>query len=136
MGLFGVDMGLDGDGNLAALPGGGVAVVEEEACLVQDLWIRVNTPRRGLWGHPTFGCDIFAWIQGDDTPEARAGAEQELESALEEDPRVESARATASSVGDGLVSMRVEVKPIGAAHPLNLVVGGGIEGVTLEVARA
>lgn len=131
--LFGTDLAVDDDGNLVALPTGDVELVRGRACLVQSLWLRVNTPRGGLLGHPEYGCDLIAFVQGDDTPETRAAAEQEVESAIEGDPRVASVRASTVSLGDGTVEMRVEVTPIGEEHPLNLVLGGGIDEVTLQV---
>lgn len=134
--LFGTDMALDDHGDLATLPAGDVEVVRGAACLVQSLRLRFGTPRGGLWGHPDYGCDVFAWIQGDDTPERRTGLEQEVESAAEDDPRVDAATADVETMNDEGVRVRIEVTPIGEATPINLVLGYGIDEVTLEVVRA
>lgn len=121
--------------DLVVLPTGEVEIVFGLACLAQDLANRLATPRGGLWSDPTYGVRIYDHLQAEDTPVNRLDFEQELREAAEADPRVVpgSAQVEVSGWERGQITARVTVTPIDGGHPLNLVLGYGLDNITTEV---
>ena len=132
---FGTDLAVDDRGDVLVAAGGDVALVSGVGNLVQALRLRLATPRGGLWKHAEYGCDVLPYLSGDDTPTNRTAVAQEVEAACEDDPRVDTARAQVVELGRDSIRVSVALEVVEDTNALNLVLGYGVDEVTLEVAR-
>jgi phage baseplate assembly protein W len=133
---LGVDMALAA-GDLVALASGDVGTVSGTDCVVQDLRIRLATPRGDLWSHPDWGVAVLRFLQSEDTPLNRLDMCMEIERAVQSDPRVAAGSAKAEVLSWGRDSIRVSVtcRVVSETNPLNLVLGYGTDVITVEGLR-
>lgn len=133
---FGVDVALK-DGDFVTLPAGDVALVEGLDCLAQDLARRLTTPQGSHWAHADYGVRVYRFFQSEDTPLNRLDLEQEIQSGAEADPRVVPGSAWSRVTGwdRSKITIELSVIPIGRGNRLNMVLGYGINDITVEVAR-
>lgn len=133
---YGTDIAFDED--IITGGGGDWAEVEGFACLVQDLRARATDPRGSHFAHPSWGSTAWALLQGPITAETLGELADDLEDALEDDERVESADVTCehSATDERVVIARCTVVAINAPNPLNLVWGFNLTTLTVETLNA
>lgn len=129
---LGIDMAFDGD--LMPIPTGDAQIVEGKTCLLQDLRHRLMTPKGGLWYDPSYGIDIYQYMHLEDTPINQLSLQQELQDAVEADPRIEPGSVTVLIVEWDLEKIKVQVscRPIDGGTPINLVLGYSLTEITAE----
>lgn len=123
------------DADVSVVPTGDVDVVRGLRCLLQDMVLRLATPRGDHWMHPDYGLDIQRFLHVEATPVNLLDFRHAVEAEVEKDPRVESASCEVRSWDLESVVFRLEVKPIGSTTALNLVLGYDLANLTLEVVR-
>lgn len=128
---LGTDLRFDGD--LSVSPAGDLAVVSGRACLAKDLKHRLMTPKGALWCHPDYGVDIYRHLQQDGTEVNRLDLLQSVQAAMESDPRVERSEAEIADWFRDRIVIRARAYPLGSASPLSLVVGYGVDNITMDV---
>lgn len=131
--FLGTDMRIEGaDWRLA--PSGDVALCVGRHCLIQDLMIRLGTPRGDLWSDPDFGVDLHRFVHVPDTALARIDLVQMVAEEMEKDPRVVagSAEAEVERWDRGTLRLRASCEPVDGSGPLNLVLGYDLTEISLE----
>lgn len=134
--LLGTDIVWSGD-DLVVDPSGDIALETGAQCLATDLAHRLGLWRGSYFRHPEHGMPWQSYHQGEADASTYLAVAQELEREAERDERVEpgSARARVRRWTLERVEFSLTVKPIGEAHALNLVIGGGLDRLTVEEIR-
>lgn len=131
---LGVDVEFGGD--LKAGNDGDALLLGGRRCLVQDLFHALQTPRGSYEPHPEYGTDLYQWLHAEVTDATLRGFQADVEDTVEDDPRVQDARAEARfDAASETIVASVEVVPLSGADPFNLVIGFGISALTLELIR-
>jgi len=125
--LFGTDEMLNADGEHAG-SGGSTTTLSGYDNLLMQLQHRLNTRRGELaaLGHPTYGCNLSDIIGKISTDFWYERAIFEAETAILEDPRVQSIRNAQFTVDSTTVFLTGDIIPIGEStpSPLRITVGG------------
>lgn len=131
---LGRDLALDED--FALLPGGDVDTREGLANFVQALRLRLATEKGELWSHPDYGVRMRRFVKAPATPINRMDMEAEVAEAIEADPRTVPGSASARVVEWDLKRIVLEVtcRAVGESNPVNLVIGFGLDQITVDVA--
>lgn len=134
--LLGTDIAWSGD-DLVVDPSGDLALETGDECLVTDLAHRLALWRGSYFRHPDHGMPWQTYHQQEADGSSYLAVAQELEREAERDERVEpgSARARVRRWTLERVEFSLTVRPIGDSHALNLVIGGGLERLTVEEIR-
>lgn len=126
-------------GDYAPLPAGDLGLVSGEDVVLQDVWMRLVTPRGDLWCHPGYGVDIYPFIQCENTLMNRMALCSVIREEVREDPRVnpESVRVWVRewSSEESAVSIGVSFTVEESTNRMNLVVGYDLRGVALTAVR-
>lgn len=132
---LGCDIELNED--LVTLPNGDVSTVHGVANYIQALGVRLATERGDLWSHPEFGARLRRFIKAQNTLMNRMELEQEIVSALEEDPRTIPGTAAAEVRAWDMqnITVRASCQPDGSTNPVNLVITIGSDAVAVDVAE-
>lgn len=131
--FLGTDIGWSG-GDLVVDSTGDLALETGDECLVTDLVHRLSTWRGSYFRHPTDGMPWDAYHQAESDGTTHLAVAADLEREVERDERVEpgSARARVRRWTLDRVEFSVTVRAIGEPHALNLVIGGGLDALTVE----
>jgi hypothetical protein len=115
---------------------GDVRICGGRLCLVQDLLHAWQTPRGSYVPHPSYGTLAIRWLHQPMTPDNLRAFAADLEDTAEDDPRVFEATIIAEPdpAAERIVAY-VEVVPIAEIDPFNLVIGYGINRLSLELIR-
>lgn len=135
-GPLGVDIALDED--LVLLPSGDLQLRSGLDNYIQALRLRLGTEKGELWCHPEYGVRVRRFIRAPAAPVHQMDLEAELIDAIEADPRTVpgSARIEILQWDAKGIIVAVSAQPIGEPHPVNLVIGFGLDEITVEaVAR-
>jgi phage baseplate assembly protein W len=125
---LGTDLALDVDqGDIHPLPAGDLFLRASTDVVLQDIWLRIATPKGDLWCHPDYGVDIYAYIQAENTMTNRMAICAMVRDEVRKDPRI-----TPESVYVAVKAWRAEEQQIdleislqieGRTNRENLVVG-------------
>lgn len=134
-GVLGVDLALEDD--LVLLPSGDLDLRDGRANYLQSLRLRLGTERGELWSHPEYGVRVRRFLRAAGTLVNRMDLEAELIEAVEADPRTVpgSAQVQILQWGPKGIVVAISAHAIGEPHPVNLVIGFGIDQVTVEVVK-
>ena len=134
--LLGTDLEWSGN-DLVVDPSGDLTLESGEDCLATDLGHRLSLWRGTYFRHPDHGMPWQTHHQGEADGSTYLAVAQELEREAERDERVEpgSARARVRQWTLERVEFSITVRAIGAAHALSLVIGGGLDRLTVEEIR-
>lgn len=134
--LLGTDLAWT-NGDVVVDATGDLAIETGDVCLVTDIVHRLSTWRGTYFRHRDHGMPWQTHLQNETDASVLLAVAQEIEQEVEQDPRVEpgSARATVQTLSYDRVRFNLTVTPIEGPHPLNLVIGGGLEDLTVEVLR-
>ncbi|MGI6542977.1 MAG: GPW/gp25 family protein [Limnochordia bacterium] len=102
---------------------------------VQALRMRLSTEKGELWSHPDFGVRMRRFIKAANTPLNRMDVEAEVTDAIEADPRTIPGSATVRVVEWDLKRIVLEAtcRAVGIPNPINLVIGFGLDQITVDV---
>ncbi|MGE5606887.1 MAG: hypothetical protein ACM3YE_14520 [Bacteroidota bacterium] len=112
---------------------GDADIVEGRNCYIQDLCLRLTTPKGSLWCHPNYGIDIYRFLHLEGTYINRLDLAQAIQEETENDPRTESAQVSINSWDGTKVKLTLTAKPIDESSPVNLVLGYDLATMTMEV---
>lgn len=86
---FGTDVRFNTSrGDVYPLPAGDLALTDKADLVLQDLWLRLVTPKGDLWAHPTYGVDVYAYLHREDTLTNRMALCAAIREEARKDPRV------------------------------------------------
>lgn len=86
---LGTDAYLDlASGDFIPLAKGDIHPIDGERLVLQDVWLRLVTPRGDLWCHPEYGIDIYDYLHADDSHLNRMGIRAAVREETMKDPRV------------------------------------------------
>lgn len=86
---LGFDARLDAPtGDFVLPPSGDIYPVDGEKLVLQDVWMRLVTPRGSLWCHPTYGVDLYDYLHAEDSHLNRMGIRAAVREELLKEPRV------------------------------------------------
>lgn len=112
---------------------GDVDLATGRKCYIQDLCLRLTTPRGSLWCHLEYGVDIYRFLHLEGTYVNQLDLIQTIQEEAQNDPRTESAKASLSSWDGFKVKINLTVNPIDGGNPINLVLGYDLATMTMEV---
>lgn len=134
--LLGTDLAWLGD-DLVVDPSGDLLLESGPECLARDLAHRLGLWRGAHFRHPEHGMPWQDYHQAEVDGSTFLAVGQELEREAERDERVEpgSARARVRRWSLERVEFSLTVQPITLPHALSLVIGGGLDRLTVEEIR-
>jgi len=112
---------------------GDVDLVEGRKCLLQDIRLRLTTPRGDLWCHPDYGIDLYRFLHLEGTAINRLDLVRTIEEEAAQDPRGDSVNVTLTSWDGYTVKVIVIINPVDGGNPINLVIGYDLATMTVEV---
>jgi hypothetical protein len=122
--IFGQDIKLDATGQAVVAANGELVLTQGAETGVQDVRLRLFTPLEELFYDIDFGSLLHYWIKEENTQANRDGFEAEVETRIDEDPRVETGTPSCSvlSWDDTGITAQCQWEFIGEDHPYNLVI--------------
>lgn len=125
---LGTDLGFDTErGDIHPLPAGDLFLCDSGDVVLQDVWLRITTPKGDLWCHPGYGVDIYAYIQAENTMTNRMSLCAMIRDEVRKDARVvpESVEVTVGGWNQETqeISVDVSFRIEGRSNKENLVVG-------------
>lgn len=86
---LGTDIRFDfASGDWSLLPAGDIYSCSADKLVLQDVWLRLVTPRGSLWCHPEYGIDIYDYLHAEDNHINRMGIRAAVREEVMKDPRV------------------------------------------------
>lgn len=114
-------------GDLEPLPAGDLFLTSRADLVLQDVYMRLTTPRGDLWCHPDYGIDIYEWLHAESTMTNRAALCEAVRSEIMRDPRVvpDSVEVEVSQwdMRTGHLTLSVTLEVEGFTNKFNLVIG-------------
>lgn len=94
-GYLGQDIRLDlATGDVESLPAGDLFSVKASDLVLQDLWLRLTTPKGDLWCHPEYGVDIYQYLHLEATLANRMALCAAIREEARKDPRIKPESVT------------------------------------------
>lgn len=112
---------------------GDVDLVEGRKCLLQDVRLRLTTPRGDLWCHPNYGVDLYRFLHMEGTAINKLDLIQAIEEEAAKDPRIDSVTVSITSWDGYTVKASMIINPVDSGNPINLVIGYDLTIMTAEV---
>lgn len=136
--IFGQDIALDAEQKPRIAASGDLLLADGVETGLQDILLRLRTPRGGLFYDAAFGSRLHEWSQEESTQANRMALEAEVRRRIQADPRVQPMSVTAAILkwDDKSVTLMAIWKFVGEDHPYNLVIevgGGKIEALKSDV---
>ena len=75
-------------GDIVPLARGDIHSIDGNRLVLQDIWLRLVTPRGSLWCHPSYGIDIYDYLHAEDSRLNRMGLRAAVTEEIIKDPRV------------------------------------------------
>lgn len=120
--IYGSDIIFNEDFEL--IPAGNLGTTQGIPCLMQDIIHRLLTPKGNLFYNPSYGVDIYKYINDENDFLNRMGLVQEIKKEVESDPRVKTGSASVIIKGWDLTEIKllISFNPIDQDNPINLLI--------------
>ena len=118
--IYGSDIIFNDDFEL--IPAGNLGTTQGIPCLMQDIIHRLLTPKGNLFYNPSYGVDIYKYINDENDFLNRMSLVQEIKKEVESDPRVKTGSANVTIRDWDLkeIKLQVSFNPIDQDNPVNL----------------
>ncbi len=125
--LYGQDIQVDSDLDAALSASGEMIVTTSERAALQDIKARIETPVGGLFYDAGFGSNLIVNLYDENTETVRQQIVLEVESVIEQDPRVVigSVAASVKSWDEKTLTIETFFRLIDDTNTYNLVVAVG-----------
>ena len=125
---LGTDLRFDrATGDFQPLPAGDLSLISRADCVLQDVFLRLVTPKGDLWCHPDYGVDIYDYLHAGGTLTNRLALCEMVREEVMKDPRIvpDSIEVQVSrwDMGTGHLAVSVTFEIEGFTNKYNLVVG-------------
>lgn len=76
-------------GDVEPLPAGDLFTTQYADTVLQDVWLRLVTPKGDLWAHPDYGINIYDYLHLESTMTNRMALCMAIREEVRKDPRIE-----------------------------------------------
>jgi len=125
MPFLGNDLKIDESGDLKLSSSGDLDVIKGDDCLLQDVRHRLESSYGDLFGHEDYGSLLFQYLGQPDTELNRALIKRSVNTALEQDKRINSKTIQVDILKytPEEILVNISFMPLEKIHPLTLLWG-------------